>query len=50
MPTIPEIRIRRQNARPVRPDGDFVLYCMIAARRTGWNFALQRAAGRDNVV
>jgi len=45
VPTIPEIRIRRQNARPVRPDGDFVLYWMIAARRTGWNFALQRAAG-----
>jgi len=44
VPTIPEIRIRRQNDRPLRPDGDFVLYWMIAARRAGWNFALQHAA------
>lgn len=40
---VPEIRIRQQNGRPVRPDGDFVLYWMIAARRATWNFALQRA-------
>jgi len=44
MSQVPEIRIRRQNDRPVRPDGGFVLYWMIAARRTGWNFALQHAA------
>jgi deoxyribodipyrimidine photo-lyase len=40
---VPEIRIRRQNGRPVRPEGQFVLYWMIAARRAAWNFALQRA-------
>ena len=27
----------------MRADGDYVLYWMIAARRTGWNFALDRA-------
>ena len=36
-------RIRALNARPVNPRGDFVLYWMIAARRTRWNFALQHA-------
>ncbi|MBP9899718.1 MAG: hypothetical protein KBF28_15170, partial [Gemmatimonadales bacterium] len=29
--------------RPARPAGDFVLYWMIAQRRLGWNFALDRA-------
>ena len=28
---------------PVRQEGDFVLYWMIASRRTTWNFALDRA-------
>ncbi len=41
---IPDIRIRAANDRPPRTDGEFVLYWMIAARRTTWNFALQRAA------
>lgn len=40
---VPLLRIRDANAAPVRPDGDFVLYWMIAFRRTEWNFALQRA-------
>jgi deoxyribodipyrimidine photo-lyase len=40
---IPEIRLRPVNSEPVR-DGDFVLYWMIAARRLGWNFALEHAA------
>ena len=40
----PRIRIRRCNDAPVVPGGDFVLYWMVAARRTRWNFALQRAA------
>jgi deoxyribodipyrimidine photo-lyase len=31
------------NRAPVRGDGGFVVYWMIAARRTRWNFALQRA-------
>ncbi|MEQ1507937.1 MAG: deoxyribodipyrimidine photolyase [Myxococcota bacterium] len=29
--------------RPVNPDGDYVLYWMIAARRTRWSWALDRA-------
>ena len=41
--SVPEIRIRLINRRPVRPDGDFVLYRMLAYRRLSWNFALQRA-------
>ncbi len=41
---IPASRIRNVNDAPVRNDGDFVLYWMIANRRTRWNFALQRAA------
>lgn len=32
------------NERPVNPGGAFVVYWMIAARRAGWNFGLQRAA------
>jgi len=40
---VPPSRIRALNARPVNPRGDFVLYWMIAARRTRWNFALQHA-------
>jgi deoxyribodipyrimidine photo-lyase len=42
---VPEIRIRSCNAAPVRSDGQYVLYWMIAYRRLGWNFALERAAG-----
>ena len=42
--TVPEMRIHDVNGVPVRGDGDHVLYWMIAARRTRWNFALQRAA------
>lgn len=40
---VPPERITRANARPIRPDGEFVLYWCIAYRRTGWNFALDRA-------
>jgi deoxyribodipyrimidine photo-lyase len=40
---VPEIRIRQANSLPVRPDGEFVLYWMIAARRANWNFALDRS-------
>lgn len=39
----PRIRIRRCNEAPVAADTAFVLYWMVAARRTRWNFALQRA-------
>jgi deoxyribodipyrimidine photo-lyase len=40
---VPSLRIDRLNLAPVRPDGDFVLYWMIAQRRTHANFALQHA-------
>jgi deoxyribodipyrimidine photo-lyase len=40
---VPAVRVRRCNHLSARDDGDFVLYWMIAARRTGWSFALQRA-------
>jgi deoxyribodipyrimidine photo-lyase len=39
----PQIRVRSCNDAPVRAEGEFVLYWMIAFRRTEWNFALQRA-------
>jgi deoxyribodipyrimidine photo-lyase len=40
---VPEIRVRNENDAPLRRDGDFVLYWMIAFRRPEWNFSLQRA-------
>lgn len=39
---VPDIRIDICNAKPVSPDGRYILYWMNAARRTGWNFGLQR--------
>ncbi len=36
-------RVRRANAAPVRADGTYVLYWMIAARRTRFNQALEHA-------
>ena len=43
IPPVPVARIRPLNGRPLNPPGDYVLYWMIAARRTRWNFALQHA-------
>src|SRR3954453_2792567 len=40
---IDPLRIRLRNDAPVRQDGGFVLYWMIAARRVTHNFALDRA-------
>lgn len=40
---VPDFRIRRCNTAQVNPEGDYILYWMIAYRRTHWNFALQRA-------
>lgn len=37
---IPAIRLSDANDAPIRGDGDYVLYWMIANRRLGWNFAL----------
>jgi deoxyribodipyrimidine photo-lyase len=47
---VPPIRIRQANRQPEGPDGDYVLYWMIAFRRTGWNFALQRAVERASAI
>jgi deoxyribodipyrimidine photo-lyase len=38
-----DLRVRAINASPINPDGDFVLYWMIAARRSGFNYGLERA-------
>ncbi len=40
---VPAVRIRLANAAPLRPGADYVLYWMIGARRTHYNFALERA-------
>ncbi len=45
MNPIPHTRVRALRDRPPRPDGEYVLYWMIMARRPGWNFALQHAVG-----
>ena len=43
MNSVPQIRILRANDKAVNAEGDFVLYWMIAFRRTTWNYSLQRA-------
>jgi deoxyribodipyrimidine photo-lyase len=43
MNSVPAIRIRRANNRPVNPRGGYVLYWMVANRRLTWNYSLQRA-------
>jgi deoxyribodipyrimidine photo-lyase len=40
---VPDIRVRTLNDARVDRHGDFVLYWMVANRRTTWNFSLQRA-------
>lgn len=42
----PELRVRACNAAPVRAGGRYVLYWMIATRRTTWSHALDRAVER----
>ena len=42
---IPLLRLSLLNDRPPKAEGEFVVYWMTAARRTRWNFALQRAVG-----
>jgi deoxyribodipyrimidine photo-lyase len=45
MDLVPDIRIRLAGTcGDFRTDGEYVLYWMIANRRCGWNFSLQRAA------
>ena len=43
MNSVPDIRLRAANQADVNPDGEFVLYWMIAFRRTRWNYSLDRA-------
>jgi deoxyribodipyrimidine photo-lyase len=40
---VPPARLRALNSEPVRAERDFVLYWMVAARRTHQSFALDRA-------
>ncbi|MEL6548373.1 MAG: deoxyribodipyrimidine photolyase, partial [Myxococcota bacterium] len=40
---VPDSRIRPLNTAEIRAEGDYVLYWMVAFRRTRWNFALDRA-------
>ena len=42
----PPSRLRTLEDRPIRPEGDHVLYWMVAARRTRHSFALAHAAAR----
>ena len=42
--SVPPLRVHPVNRQPVRPAGEFVLYWMLATRRTRYNFALQQAA------
>ncbi len=39
----PKSRITPANRAPINPDGNYVLYWMIANRRPAWNFSLDRA-------
>lgn len=43
MSAIPEIRRRLFVDAPPDPEGDYVLYWMVASRRLGWSYALDRA-------
>ncbi len=45
MKDVPTLRVRQVNQCEANADGAYVLYWMIAQRRLGWNFALQRAVG-----
>jgi deoxyribodipyrimidine photo-lyase len=43
MHDVPAMRIAVRNEQPIRADGDWVLYWMVASRRTRHSFPLQRA-------
>lgn len=43
MRTVPGLRIEKANLSPPNPDGDYVLYWMIANRRAAWNYSLDRS-------
>lgn len=46
LPPCPSARLRVRNDAPLRPERRYVLYWMIAARRTQWSFGLQHALAR----
>ncbi len=41
---LPKLRVRAVNRAPIVGEGAYVIYWMIAQRRTRWNFGLQHAA------
>jgi deoxyribodipyrimidine photo-lyase len=43
MTSVPALRLQVLNDAPVNPRGEYVLYWMIANRRTNWNFSLDEA-------
>lgn len=43
VPRVPDSRLRTVIPRPIDENGDYVVYWMMAARRTGWNYGLERA-------
>lgn len=47
---VPALRVRTANTAPLRPERSFVLYWMIASRRTTWNFALDRAVEQSTAL
>ncbi|MDB4736473.1 deoxyribodipyrimidine photolyase, partial [Planctomycetota bacterium] len=42
----PQDRLALANDAPVREDGRYVVYWMLAQRRTRWNFGLEHAVAR----
>lgn len=42
--TVPSLRIHEANQRPTAPSAAYVLYWMVASRRSRFNYGLQRAA------
>jgi deoxyribodipyrimidine photo-lyase len=46
MTAVDPLRVRVARDLPERPDGDYVLYWMTAARRTAWNHAFDHAVAR----
>lgn len=40
---VPDLRINSVNQKPINPEGNHVVYWMVAHRRMEWNFSLQHA-------
>ncbi len=50
IPSVPALRVNAVNRAPIRPAGRFVLYWMIAQRRTRHNFGLQHAIAQAQAL